>query len=64
MLMLAQMSSIDESTGQTPAAMMFGWEDILPIDLLLGSFTDQKHRSSETPYLIPEKLQIGSFFCI
>ena len=59
MLILAYRSSIHESTGQTPAALMFGWEVNLPIDLLLGSFTDQKHRSSDTPYLqeLKEKLK-------
>ena len=59
MLMLAYRSSIHESTGQTPAAMMFGREVTLPIDLLLGSFPDQKHRSSDLPYLheLKEKLK-------
>ena len=59
MLMLAYRSSFYESTGQTPAAMMFGREVALPIDLLLGSFPDQKHRSSDLPYLheLKEKLK-------
>ena len=59
MLMLAYRSSIHESTGQTPAAIMFGREVALPTDLLLGSFPDQKHRSSDLPYLheVKEKLK-------
>ena len=59
MLMLAYRSSIHESTGQTPAAMMFGREVTLPIDLLLGSFPDQRDRSSDLPYLheLKEKLK-------
>ena len=60
MLMLAYRSSIHESTGQTPAAMMFGREVTLPIDLLLGPFMDQKQKSSQVPYIqnLREKLEV------
>ena len=50
--MLAYRSSIHESTGQTPVAMMFGREVTLPIDLLLGWFLDQNQGTTDIPYIM------------
>ena len=59
MLMLAYRSSIHESTGQTPVAMMFGREVTLPIDLLLGSFLDQNQGTTDIPYIMGLKQSLN-----
>lgn len=62
LLMLAYRSSIHESTGVSPCAMMFGREINLPIDLVMGrpqklmTIVDplvMNHQTSQTPHNHP-----------
>ena len=63
LLMLAYRSSVHESTGFTPNAMMFGREVLLPLDLVIGQpeTTETSNRTEYAAKLCEQMEQVHQF---
>jgi hypothetical protein len=60
-LLLAYQASTHETTGETPANMLFGWKLRLPCDLMTGAPQTRKNRRDSTGDLIERLHDIHHF---
>ena len=56
-LMMAYRSSVNESTGLTPAMLMFGHEIRLPLDIVFGTSPGEDNEKTEYASSLREKLE-------
>ncbi len=59
LVMMAYRSSEHESTGMSPAMMMFGREIELPVDLLFGHQSEMEENDNQARYVDDLKSRIG-----